>query len=91
MPTIPCPPEWITWLRESFIVPDCLTPHGEKDVLSEEAQSTSMRLFGPGDGAFAFLLLPVAHFVIDLPFQDDSCSTFAHDLLCVGGTDTYKA
>lgn len=29
--------------------------------------------------------------MIDVPFQDDSCSTFAHDLLCVGGADTYKS
>lgn len=37
-----------------------------------------------------FHLPPVADPKLDLPFQDDSCSTFAHDLLCVGGADARK-
>lgn len=33
---------------------------------------------------------PITHTVTDTVFQDDSCSTITHDLLCVGGTDTTK-
>lgn len=50
--TLPCPPEWVTWLQETFIVPGCLTPHGGNDILPEGTESTSMRVFGQGTGAF---------------------------------------
>lgn len=92
MPTIPCPPEWITWLRESFIVPSCLVPHGGNDLLPEGVQSSSMKLFGPELGASGifYCLLPIIHPVIDVLFQDTSSSTFTHDLLCVGEADTCK-
>lgn len=53
-PTIPSPPEWITWLRESFIVPSCLVPHAEGDLLPVLAQRVSLRLFGPELSAFGF-------------------------------------
>ena len=43
---LPCPPEWVTWLQDSFTVPSCLIPHGGDDLLPEGTQSTSLRLFG---------------------------------------------
>ncbi|KAF9642433.1 hypothetical protein BDM02DRAFT_3064104, partial [Thelephora ganbajun] len=73
-----CPPEWVTWLQESFIVPSCLVPYGGNDLLPDGTQSISLRLFGLERG------------LIDALFQDDLCSTFTHDLLCVGGTDVGK-
>lgn len=89
--TVPCPPEWITWLRDSFIVPGCLIPHGGNDMLPDRAESISVRLFGPELGASStFLSPPTAYPAIDVLFQDDSCSTFTHDLLCVGGADACK-
>ncbi|KAF9642839.1 hypothetical protein BDM02DRAFT_3105170, partial [Thelephora ganbajun] len=72
-----CPPEWVTWLQDSFMVPSCLVPHRGNDAFPDGTQNTSMRLFGP-------------EIVTDALFQDDSCSTITHDLLCVGGEDTGK-
>ncbi|KAF9642864.1 hypothetical protein BDM02DRAFT_3105147, partial [Thelephora ganbajun] len=73
-----CPPEWVTWIQDSFIVPSCLVPHGGNDLLPDGTQSISLRLFGLEKGLIAAL------------FQDDSHSTVTHDLLCVGGTDAGK-
>jgi len=47
---LPCPPEWVNWLRESFIVPHCLIPHGNNDLFSDGAQNVSMKVFGPESG-----------------------------------------
>lgn len=49
---LPCPPEWINWLRESFIVPRCLIPHGSNDMFSDETQNISMRVFGQETGVY---------------------------------------
>lgn len=50
--TLPCPPEWVTWLQEAFIVPSCLIPHGGNDILPEGKESISIRIFGPETGVF---------------------------------------
>lgn len=60
-------------------------------MLPRGGQSTSLRLFGPALGALdCSFLLRVAHSELEVPFQDDSCSAFAHDLLCIGGEDAHK-
>ncbi|KAF9647382.1 hypothetical protein BDM02DRAFT_3129802 [Thelephora ganbajun] len=74
-PILSCPLEWVTWLQESFIVPSCLVPYGGNNLLPDGTQSILLRLFGPEHDAL---------------FQDDLCSTFTHNLLCVGGTDVGK-
>ena len=33
---------------------------------------------------------PITHSSVDSPFQDDSCSTTTHDLLCIGDTSMSK-
>jgi len=89
--TVPCPPEWVTWLQESFIVPSYLTPRGGNDFFPAGAQSTSLKLFGPELGGPSMSCqLQLTHATSDTPFQDDSCATFTHDLLCNGGTDAAK-
>jgi hypothetical protein len=89
--TVPPPPEWVTWLQESFIVPSYLTPRGGNDLLPAKVQSISLKLFGPEfGGTYMNHQLPLTHATSDTLFQDDSCSTFAHDLLCNGGTDAVK-
>lgn len=90
--TLPCPPEWITWLQESFIVPSCLVPHGGNCVLPDGARSIFLRLFGPELGTSDRYTYspPIIHSMAGSLFWDDSSSTFMHDLLCVGGTNTGK-
>lgn len=53
---MPCPPEWVTWLQESFIVPGCLVPHGGNDLLPDGTERTSLRLFGPDHGLSGALI-----------------------------------
>lgn len=69
-----------------------MVPHEGNDVLPDGAQNILLRLFGPELGTSDRYVRspPITHSVIDPLFQDDSSSTFMHDLLCVGGTDASK-
>ncbi|KAF9777832.1 hypothetical protein BJ322DRAFT_1114761 [Thelephora terrestris] len=73
--TLPCPPEWHAWLRDSYLVPGCLRPWGENDLLTESMCNEWLKLSGPDSAAL---------------FQDESRSTVRHDLLFSGGTDAAK-
>jgi hypothetical protein len=91
--TLPCPPEWVNWLQESPIVPRSLIPYGNNDLFSDGTRSIYMRVFGPETGAFNLSAPFDADRTpddVESHFRDDSCSTFAHDLLCIGNPDACK-
>lgn len=90
--TLPCPPEWATWLQDSFIVPGCLIPHGGDDILPDGTESASLGLFGPELRTSVSYPHPpsITHSTIAAIFQDHSSSTFTHDLLCVGDAGASK-
>jgi hypothetical protein len=92
--TLPCPPEWHAWLRDSYLVPGCLRPWGENDLLTESMCNEWLKLSGPDSGSFdvrstGFFTL-FAHTISAALFQDESRSTVRHDLLFSGGTDAAK-
>ncbi|KAF9786226.1 hypothetical protein BJ322DRAFT_1020308 [Thelephora terrestris] len=92
--TLPCPPEWHTWLRDSYLVPGCLRPWGENDLLTESMCNEWLKLSGPDSGSFdvrstGFFTL-FAHTISAALFQDESRLTVRHDLLFSGGTDAAK-
>ena len=89
--TLPCPPEWIYWLRSSSTIPNCLIPYGSNDLLPDGTQSISMGVFGRDTGEYLlqYVGLPLMA-TAESFFRDDSSGTTRHDLLCVGHPDACK-